>query len=478
MGQVITRVTAKPSPPLKPLTARPVQVASSGAGGTTPVAQPGVTGPTAAERLNMPKLLAARHLAARACPYLAGALYAMTIVPSELAPTMAVDRFWRCYVSPEFVGATMVPDLAFVWLHEVSHLVRDHHRRAEVLMERSKNHRGSGSAPLDPEQPERERMRMNLAMDCEINDDLLDNVPLAAALGLSKPSHAFTHKQLTNGTLRVPDCDLFEQYVRYMTTSMLSRIQWLDCGSGAHGGQVPWELEDESEVPISEYEGEAIRIRVREAIKGAPGRAPKGWQRWADGHSEAAQDWRVLLSGAFRSALAVAGGATDYSYRRPGRRTPSLGGAVVLPSLRRPLPRVAVIVDTSGSVSDRELGSALSEVAEIAKAVGVGGNRVSIHCCDSAVHTVQTVCSSEEIVLVGGGGTNMVRGIARAAAGSPCPDVIVVLTDGYTPWPGEPPGPRVIAGIFGKPPSRYSEESEEVEQARLPPAWVETVYLR
>ena len=478
MGQVTTRVIAKPSPPLKPLTARPVQITATRTGGATHVAQPGVTGPAAAERLDTPKLLAARHLAVRACPYLAGALYAMTVVPSELAPTMAVDRFWRCYVSPEFVNATTLPDLAFVWLHEVSHLVRDHHRRAEVLMERSENHRGHGSPPLDPEQPERERMRMNLAMDCEINDDLLGNVPLAAALGLSEPSHAFTHRQLTNGSLRVPDCDLFEQYIRYMTPSMLSRIRWLDCGSGAHGGEVPWELEDESEAPISEYEGAAIRIRVREAIKGAPGSAPKGWRRWADGHSEAARDWRVLLSGAFRSALAVAGGAADYSYQRPGRRTSSLGGAVVLPSLRRPLPRVAVIVDTSGSVSDGELGSALSEVAEIAKAVGVGGNRVSVYSCDSAVHTVQTVCSSEEIALVGGGGTNMVRGIMRAATASPRPDVIVVLTDGYTPWPGESPGPRVIAGIFGKPPSRYSEKSAEVRAARLPPAWVQTVYLR
>jgi predicted metal-dependent peptidase len=478
MGQVTTRITAKPSPPLKPLTARPVQVTPAGTGAAAPLAQPGVTGPTAAERLDLPKLMAARHLAVQACPYLAGALYAMTVVPSGLAPTMAVDRFWRCYVSPEFVRATTVPDLAFVWLHEVSHLVRDHHRRAEALMERSKNHPGPGSPPLDPEQPARERMRMNLAMDCEINDDLLGNVPLAATLGLSKPAHAFTHRQLTNGALKVPDCDLFEQYIRHMTPSMLSRIRWLDCGSGAHGGYVPWELEDESEAPISEYEGAAIRIRVREAVKGAPGTVPKGWRRWAEGHCEAAQDWRVLLSGAFRSALAVAGGATDYAYQRPGRRTSSLGGAVVLPSLRRPVPRVAVIVDTSGSVSDRELGSALTEVAQIAKAVGVGGNRVSVYSCDSAVHTVQMVCSCEEIALVGGGGTNMVRGIMRAAAASPRPDVIVVLTDGYTPWPGEMPGPRVVAGIFGKPPTRYSEDSTQVRAARLPPAWVETVYLR
>jgi hypothetical protein len=52
----------------------------------------------------------------------------------------------------------------------------------------------------------------------------------------------------------------------------------------------------------------------------------------------------------------------------------------------------------------------------------------------------------------------MVRGIMRAAAASP--------------------GPRVVAGIFGKPPNSYSEESAEVKASRLPPAWVETVYLR
>lgn len=46
-------------------------------------------------------------------------------------PTMAVDPYWRCYVSPAFVDRTPVEELAGVWVHEVSHLLRDHHGRSD-----------------------------------------------------------------------------------------------------------------------------------------------------------------------------------------------------------------------------------------------------------------------------------------------------------------------------------------------------------
>jgi hypothetical protein len=43
----------------------------------------------------------------------------------------------------------------------------------------------------------------------------------------------------------------------------------------------------------------------------------------------------------------------------------------------------------------------------------------------------------------------MGAGLAGAAALKPRPDLIVVLTDGHTPWPGEPPrGIRVIVGLM------------------------------
>nr|BFE50469.1 hypothetical protein GCM10017745_38960 [Saccharothrix mutabilis subsp. capreolus] len=77
------------------------------------------------------KLFAARLHAVRCRPYLATALFALHVVESRRVPTMAVDRHWRCYVSPAFVDRTPEEELAGVWVHEVSHLLRDHHGRGD-----------------------------------------------------------------------------------------------------------------------------------------------------------------------------------------------------------------------------------------------------------------------------------------------------------------------------------------------------------
>ena len=430
---------------------------------------------TAAADLDMGKLLAARRMAVEACPYLATALHAMAVVPTYAVPTMGVDRYWRCYVSPSFVAATEVLDLAFVWLHEVSHLVRDHHGRADALWRRSEQHAmAAGTPALDPTRPRREQLRLNLAMDCEINDDLL----LATTTDDSdRPVLRVPKDAITPETLRVDQCDLFEQYVRQLTPAVLrGRVSWLDCGSGAHGGEADWELGRDGANPLGPHQAAAIRIQVRDALTNARGTAPAGWQRWAEAITEPLQDWRALLGAALRAYIAAAAsGASDYTYRRPGRRTPSLGGKVIMPSLRRPLPQVAIVIDTSGSVSARDLGNALSEVAGISRTVGVHGNRLYVYSCDAAVHTVQRVTAAQDITLTGGGGTDLRKGIDRAATASPRPDVIVVLTDAHTPWPADAPAPRVIAGIFGSRPS-FREDQERT--GRAVPPWVETVYLR
>lgn len=431
----------------------------------------------AAEALDAPKLLAARRLAVTACPYLAVALHAIAVVPTYAVPTMGVDRHWRCYVNPAFVVAHSVRDLAGVWLHEVSHLVRDHHTRARRLTEASARHEAAGrpgSAALDPANPRREQVRLNIAMDLEINDDLLKSLtgpPGAEDSGPRLPDGA-----LTPESLRVPERDLFEEYVHDVTPSMVAD-HWTDCGSGAHDGPAFWEDDAAGAHPLGDYEAAAIRISVRDAIAAGRGTAPAGWQRWAERYDRAPQDWRTLLGAAFRASLGAAAGAGDYTYRRPGRRTASLGGRLVLPSLRRPLPQVAVVIDTSRSVSDVNLGSALTEVAAITRAVGVTGRNVAVYTCDAAVATAQHVCRAEELTLIGGGGTDLRKGIRAAMARTPRPDVTVVLTDGGTPWPKEEPGCRVVAGLFASSRSLTYFDSDNNFVDCRPPQWIETVHL-
>jgi predicted metal-dependent peptidase len=54
-----------------------------------------------------------------------------------------------------------------------------------------------------------------------------------------------------------------------------------------------------------------------------------------------------------------------------------------------------------------------------------------------------------DVRLVGGGGTDMRAGIVAAESAHPHPDVVVVLTDGYTPWPDKPTRARLVVAVIG-----------------------------
>lgn len=416
--------------------------------------RPGTGEPDAAAtpqlgKLDRDKLYAARLQAVRARPYLATALFALHLVESRQAPTMSVDRYWRCYASPAFVDRTPVEDLASIWVHEVSHLLRDHHGRSDRLA------RDLGlKGPAD-------RLRMNIAADCEINDDAFGD-------GLVKPAGA-----LTPEFLDLPDGELMEDYLRGFSFDLRKPgLAWLDCGSGADGVDRDWELGPDGAHGLTAQERDAVRFRVAEAIRGRPGNAPAGWRRWAEEVFHPPQPWRQLLGAAMRSAVSGPGAGGDYSYGRPARRSVGLPG-VVLPSLRRRPPRVSVVIDTSGSVSDRELGSALLEVAAIGQAAGGRHDQVTVLSCDAAAQAVGPLCRAAGIPLVGGGGTDLRTGFAAALRTRPRPDVVVVLTDGQTPWPAVAPSCRTVVGLFRRP-SRYNENRGEY-RPDAPPDWARVV---
>ncbi|MDE1673433.1 DUF2201 family putative metallopeptidase [Nocardia gipuzkoensis] len=406
---------------------------------------------TAPRTLDRDKLFAARLHAARARPYLATALFALCVVESRRVPTMGVDRHWRCYVSPVFVDRTSVEDLAGAWVHEVSHLLRDHHGRSDRF---ARQHDLTGPA---------ERLRMNIAADCEINDDAFGD-------GLARPDAA-----VTPASLGLPEGELMEDYLRkFWLGPNTQGIAWLDCGSGADGLEREWELGPDGADGLSEQERDAVRFRVAQGIIGRPGNASKGWQRWAEEAFHPPQPWRDLLGAAMRSAFSGAGAGEDYTYGRPARRSAGVPG-VVLPSLRRTPPRVSVLIDTSGSVSDTELGSALLEVAAISRAVGGRRDLVTVLPCDAAARIVHPLCRAERIPLVGGGGTDLRTGIGKALRAQPRPDVLVILTDGQTPWPTRRPPCRTVVGLFRRqhPTSWLEHDPDYAPDA--PPAWARVV---
>ncbi|WP_351226880.1 VWA-like domain-containing protein [Streptomyces sp. NPDC002133] len=408
----------------------------------------------ASRALDLDKLFAARLHAARVRPYLATALFALHVVESRRVPTMAVDRHWRCYVSPAFVDRTRVEELAGVWVHEVSHLLRDHHGRSDRVA-RERGLAGPG-----------ERLRMNIAADCEINDDAFGD-------GLVRPEGAVTPR-----TLKLPEGELMEDYLGQFRLGLRTQsLAWLDCGSGADGLEREWDLGPDGAHGLSAQERDAVRFRVAQGITARPGTAPKGWRRWAEEAFHPPQPWRELLGAAIRSATSGPGAGDDYTYGRPARRSAGVPG-VVLPSLRRRPPRVSVVIDTSGSVSDAELGGALHEVAAISRAVGGRRDLITVLPCDAAARIVHPLCHAEGIPLVGGGGTDLRTGFAKALRARPRPDVIVALTDGQTPWPDTRPPCRTVVGLFPRQQAAGSWDEDNPDYVPdSPPAWARVVVI-
>ena len=280
-----------------------------------------------------------------------------------------------------------------------------------------------------------------------INDDLLaagvplpDGVVTPAALGLAEGGiEEVYYAALSQQTASRTNCD---------------GAGGGGCGSGAGDPAAPWELpaDDPSAPAVGPADASMTRRRVAEAVREhaanrSRGHLPAGWRRWADQTLAGPTiPWRRVLASAVRRAIAHAAGCHDYAYSRPGRRRIP---RIVTPALRRPLVTVAVVVDTSGSMGQSELDAALAEVKGVITAAGIGTQRLMVLACDAAVGATSRVRRVEDVQLVGGGGTDMRVGIAAAEASRPQPDVIVVFTDGYTPWPDRPTRARLVVAIIG-----------------------------
>jgi predicted metal-dependent peptidase len=371
------------------------------------------------------KLAAARVWAVSRQPYLARALFACVVKPAPGEGTIAVDRDWRLRVDPALLADFDPAELGRLLIHLCGHLIRDHAGRAEAGNVTEANGRA----------------RWNRCADAEINDDLeVDGCRPAAAPDLPADLGAVAGL-------------LAEAYYRVAADGPR---KW-DCGSGADACDRPGDgpQESSSDGPVdglSRPAGDLLRLSVAADIQRQhgtePGTVPAGWLRWAETVLPSRIDWRRVLAAEIRSAVSLAAGAVDYSYRRPSRRGRAVPG-VVLPTMRRPVPEVAVVCDTSGSMHEGLLAAALAEIDGILGRAGLRADGVRVLAVDTAVHTLRRVRRAGQVQLAGGGGTDMGAGIAAAAALRPRPSTVIVLTDGYTPWPERPPpGVRVVVGLL------------------------------
>lgn len=400
------------------------------------------------------RLAAGRLIAVRSHPYLATALFALQPLGAPGLGTFAVDRYWRVYVDLEALRRWETDEIAGVLLHEVAHLVRDHAGRAETA--------GADSGP-DGE-------LWNLACDIAINDDLhCDRIPLPA-------------EAVRPGSFDLPDGQLEEDYYTMLRAKRTGTGGHADpcgfgvpspdgesreasagecdaylpagpdgCGSASDGRHRDWELPpDHPSAPgLGSAAAATIQIAVAEALRRQAGNVPAGWQRWARQGQATPVDWRRQLHHAVTRCYEQRAGHYDTTYRRLARRHQDAGG-VIFPGHYQPSFELAVIIDTSGSVSDDELASAVAQIDAIRRQCQL--SNIWVIPCDAAPSQPYRASRTSKVALIGGGGTDLRPAIALLPHLHPRPDVAVVITDGYTPWPpAPPPGTKLIIATTDRP---------------------------
>lgn len=388
------------------------------------------------------ELQALRLRAIAKYPYLAAALWSMTLIEASGMGTMGVDKRWRLYVDPAVKDKWTIDEQVGVIVHEVEHLIRGHHKRAMAL--------GIGEKeghPVSVAMAARARI-WNMAADLGINQDLVHEAMICL------PADVLLPKQYN-----LPEGETSEWYFEKLwkkvedgeiqiTVEVQSQPTQGHDGSGASGVSAPWELgasgkqknadgtETDHGSGVSTAEGELISHKVaqdvQEEAKKNIGNMPGYLKRWADEKLNPKVDWRTKLTSAIRGQLAQSRGMVDYSYRRPARRSPD--PRIRLPSFYAPLPDVGVGIDTSGSMDKSDIALALAEVRGVLEAVNCV---IRVYAGDTMVYKEQRVRSLDQIDLTGGGGTDM--GAIIRAMDDDKVHFGIVLTDGYTPWPNEKP---------------------------------------
>ena len=412
------------------------------------------------------RLSAAISRLRRMRPYVTAAMLALIPVETRDLDTMAVDEYGRLYFNPEWIDKVSVEELAGVLYHEIWHLLRKHPDRLSQYPQAV----------------------ANLAADLEINDDIRsESIPLPEGVFYPEqfgfPPNQ-TAEYYAGRILDEYDIDYVPQKSssdsdgggsdqsgqsndqsgqsgqsgqnRKRITVHVRGFGGLE-GSGATGQSAPWESSTgdghspKGSVPhLTKAELEIIREQVAQDVRrfldsSMRGEIPEHWKRWAEDVLTPPEiPWQALLRSLVNSAVTAAG-RVDYTYRRVSRRQYAVDD-VVLPGLGEPAVRSAVIVDVSGSVGDESLGKALREVRGILES----SSSVRVYAVDSQVQAAADVFDVSEIkrILRGGGGTDMGVGIRQALMDNPPCDVVVVITDGYTPWPEKPGDVPVVVCLL------------------------------
>lgn len=334
-------------------------------------------------------------------PFFASIMFKRPFVERLDIPTLAVTPSGNIYYNPAFIAQQSSNQVVWAVCHEIMHYASGHSLR--------KQHR--------------DHRKWNEATDRWINDTL-------NSLGIGE---------------KIPGCIDVPGSSSKTEEDMYAEMQDLD-GNGpgkqpTSGGQpsppglgdpLADDLEegDLSDAEKAEIDG-TRKLDVAEAAQVAKmkGKLPGVLQKFAEATIDSRVPWYDILERFMTERV-----KNDYSWARPNRRympdfyLPTVDGVGAM-------GEIAIQVDISGSVSREEIRHYNGHIKRIVEQCHP--SKVHVIYTDTKVQKHDTYDKPEDVEISyhSGGGTDMRAGFDYINKQGIDAEVVVTLTDGYTPWP-------------------------------------------
>ena len=386
------------------------------------------------------KLRAARARLILDKPFLGALVLRLPLVAADAdwCPTTATDAR-ACYYNPLYIRDLSLEQTEFVLAHEALHCALSHFTRRQ----------------------HRVRRRWDLACDLAINPLLVKDglkpplgVLLADCYGGMTAEEIYPYVQ-DGDTAGPMDRHLYDDHPDERAGAGQSGAP--ASGHGAGGALPESRSISHAPPPLSAGERERLAAQWRRYLASAAqqarqaGKLSGAMARLVGQLLQPQLPWRALLA---RYMTAVA--RDDYSYARPSRRE----GPAILPRLYGAHVAVIVVIDTSGSITDEELGQFFSEVNAIKSQVRA---RLTLHACDAALAPDGPwVFEPWEPFVAprafsGGGGTRFTPVFEWLETQNYKPDLVLYFTDALGEFPAHAPDYPVLWLVKGNAPVPWGQ---------------------
>ena len=349
-------------------------------------------------------------------------------VDDEECKTMGVNAKGDCKYNAKFIEGLEIEELQSVLSHEVLHIALEHLIRGSSL-----NHQV-----------------FNIATDLAINYLLVQN---GFKFGQELTKYALiphgNYYTLQNG-IKIEDLDkkvaetIYHELMK--NDKIKQQIKKNKNGKGKNGSgnqeKNPFGEKrfDEHEYSNEQKQSQDYRDNQKKwkrvfteasVYAKQQGKLPNGVEKLVDMVLDEKVGWKSLLYKYITRTLPY-----DYTYSRPSKR--SISSGFFIPSILKENIEIVVSIDTSGSISQKDIGEFLSEVIGIGKSFNNVKMKIIVCDCEiKDVYDIQNVDigTIQALKIRGGGGTSHIPVYDYIREKLPHTKFVINFTDGYTSFP-------------------------------------------